>query len=98
MKPELPTKPGHYYWRVKDGDEWRRKAKMVDEGQEAWAVFDHWGNVKTSAPTEAKAMHYWLNMTDTRRFSDRDVENVFTIEEENGYTCEPVTIIRKEKE
>jgi len=36
MKTELPTKPGPYYWREKDGDEWELW-HVLDNGSELTA-------------------------------------------------------------
>jgi hypothetical protein len=54
MKTELPTKPGPYYWREKDGDEWEIHTVFVDyelnntlmafcQMDETWYAVENWG-------------------------------------------------------
>lgn len=143
MKSELPTKPGPFYWREKDGDEWehiivmdpgnghlyghslrpdgvvaaslndwaqdygavgewhpilpadellelQRKAKMVDAGQEVWIVRDVEDNEVIAASSinrDDAVLKAWHTLGDPRETSQCP----------GGYTCEPVTILRKEK-
>lgn len=131
MSTELPTKPGNYYWREKDGDEWelleimfglkpydnalvarrygcsyswglveklqgqwlpiptaeelvelQATKKMVDEGQEAFMVFDKFGRVR--------------HLGDVRDYA-KLVGRTWQELAYEGYTCELATIIKEEK-
>jgi hypothetical protein len=130
---QLPAKPGPYYWRESDGDEFQlvtvelhiysrnpdvvhlscysgkemrmlpikdlqgkwlpiptaeelvklqAKAKMVDEGQEAFMVFDKFGRVR--------------HLGDVRDYA-KLVGRTWQELAEEGYTCELATIIKEEK-
>ena len=113
MSTELPTKPGPYYWRESDGDEWeiaqvnrfmdvyfigcdmpyglketggqwlpiptaeelvelKATKKMVDEGQEAWAIYDTDGLFVVTDSVEPNTS--------------------FGIELKDGYTCRKVRV------
>jgi len=126
---DLPTKPGPYYWRKSDGDEWetvqvntcmdvyfigsdmhyvrkdlggqwlpiptaeelvelQAKAKMVDEAcVDAYVV------------TSVSGRSVSIDFTAPRAWSLAErLEGIFRCDlESSGYTCEPVTIIRKAK-
>jgi len=62
MKTELPTKPGPYYWREKDGDEWEIHTVFVDyelnntlmafcQMDETWYAVENWGGQWLPIPT-----------------------------------------------
>jgi len=59
---DLPTKPGPYYWREKDGDEWEIHTVFVDyelnntlmafcQMDETWYAVENWGGQWLPIPT-----------------------------------------------
>jgi len=59
---DLPTKPGPYYWREKDGDEWELCTVFVDyelnntlmafcQMDETWYAVENWGGQWLPIPT-----------------------------------------------
>jgi hypothetical protein len=132
---DLPTKPGPYYWREKDGDEWEIHTVYIDDElnhtlmalcpiDDTWYATENWGGQWLPIPAAeelvelqaAKKMvdeghemycvtngidavsylgkcesHAWLG---AELVHDRDPDSL-TIDD--GYTCEPVTIVRKAK-
>ena len=62
MKTELPTKPGPYYWREKDGDEWEIHTVFIDDElnntlmascpiDDTWYATENWGGQWLPIPT-----------------------------------------------
>lgn len=114
MKTNLPTETGPFWWREKDGDEWElwhitevtnppgfiagrgfnhgrvekfggqwAKCHRPDEGQEAEIVFDQHNRVRHLGSIMDYAKLIGVTVSQLRR---------------SGYTCEPVTIHRRNKE
>ena len=75
--------------------ELRAIKKMVDEGVEAWGVFDKNKNIQCIGYSSLQAKEMFMGTPVTLAL--KEVEHLWVAEEENGYTCEPVTIIRKAK-
>jgi hypothetical protein len=62
MSTELPTKPGPYYWREKDGDEWEIHTVFIDDElnhtlmalcpiDDTWYATENWGGQWLPIPT-----------------------------------------------
>ena len=110
---DLPTQPGNYYWREKDGDAWEQvkidshmnahfiggdmcysveecggqwaKAHKPDGGVEVWAVFKG----------DSRLLSTITYLEHEARYNTDDFNKDAV---KCKYTCEPVTIYRKEKE
>ena len=59
---QLPTKPGPYYWREKDGDEWEIHTVFIDDElnntlmascpiDDTWYATENWGGQWLPIPT-----------------------------------------------
>jgi hypothetical protein len=59
---DLPTKPGPYYWREKDGDEWEIHTVFIDDElnhtlmalcpiDDTWYATENWGGQWLPIPT-----------------------------------------------
>jgi hypothetical protein len=62
MSTKLPTKPGPYYWREKDGDEWEIHTVFIDDElnntlmascpiDDTWYATENWGGQWLPIPT-----------------------------------------------
>jgi hypothetical protein len=62
MMSDLPTKPGPYYWREKDGDEWEIHTVFIDDElnhtlmalcpiDDTWYATENWGGQWLPIPT-----------------------------------------------
>lgn len=121
---DLPTKPGPYYWREKDGGQWVIRIVDADDDGELHVLLD---DVDIWLPIPIKPTEQWLPIPtadelvelqakakaydegqemmqlayDANKMSllvtpdNKEVVDIYT--KATGYTCEPVTIVRKAK-
>lgn len=110
MNNNLPTTPGVYWWRAKDGDEWRAiilthvdiEAIQEDIPEFGEAYIDGMtisGGQWAKAHTPDEGVEAWaVFKKDNEEFLWSEPclpAHIFT---ESAFICEPVTICRKGKE